>query len=309
MNLIILYIFLIIVIFAILGAKFDFKKVGFFKSFTITIIIVATGIFIGILPMYVGKCGDKAWYTYNIYNTARIYGKGKVSLNSYENSDVIDGVLASYSTPTHLIPDKLKKVIIKKGITELDTAAFASYQNLEEIKLSNTVSSIGNASFSHCNNLRKIDNLGNVNYIGSRAFMYCENLKELYIPSGVTEIKDYTFYNCGQLSQITLHDNIAGIEQCAFYNCTSLQSIQLPNKLKKIGSYAFENCTSLKEITIPESVTIIEKRPFYRCTKLKDIYIIEKSNENDDKWDYINIDDDSKIELGGSSDIVIHWDN
>lgn len=92
-------------------------------------------------------------------------------------------------------------------------------------------------------------------------------------------------------------------------NCTSLQSIQLPNKLKKIGSYAFENCTSLKEITIPESVTIIEKRPFYRCTKLKDIYIIEKSNEYDDKWDYINIDDDSKIELGGSSDIVIHWDN
>lgn len=131
--------------------------------------------------MYVGKCGDNAWYTYNIYNTARIYGKGKVSLNFYENSDVLEGVLASYNTPTHLVPDKLKKVIIKKGITELDTAAFASYQNLEEIKLSNTVSLIGNVSFSHCNNLRKIDNLGNVNYIGSGAFMYCGNLKDIYM--------------------------------------------------------------------------------------------------------------------------------
>ena len=308
MNLIILYIFLIIVIFAILGVKLDFKKVGFLKSFTITIIIVATGIFTGILPIYVGKCGDKAWYTYNIYNTARIYGKGKIALYDYNGLHQSgDG----HELKTNLVSKNLKKVIIGKGITELDTEAFAYYTNLETIKFSQTVTSIGDSSFKNCSSVTKIKNIDNVSYIGYSAFSDCSQLKEITIPNDVSEIKAYTFKNCIQLSQITLNDNITSIERCAFYNCTNLQSIQLPNKLEEIESYAFESCTSLKEITIPESVTIIGKTPFYGCTKLNDIYIIGKSYAN-----WTSSDDEFRKELGldlerklgGTSNTVIHWD-
>ena len=309
MNLIILYVFLIIVIFTILGAKFDFKKVGFLKSLIITCILVVAGIFTGILPMYVGKCGDKAWYTYNIYNTARIHGKGKIALYAFNRHYTLDANGKSQEAKTNLVPEKLKKVVIGKGITELDAEAFAHYTNLETIKFSNTVTSIGDSSFSGCSSLTKIENIDNVIYIGKCAFLDCVKLNEITIPNGVSEIKASTFKNCVQLRQISLPNNLKSIESCAFLDCNNLNKIDLPNGLNKIESYAFENCTSLKEITIPESVTIIGKRPFFGCEKLKDIYIIGKIDENDDKWSEIyTSDDDGKIELGGSSDRVVHWD-
>lgn len=264
MNLIILYIFLIIVIFAILGAKFDFKKVGFLKSFTITIVIVATGIFTGILPMYVGKCGDNAWFTYNIYKTARVYGKGSVSFIKYDENGV---------EKKKIVPVEVKKVILKNGINEIQEKAFYNYKNLENVKISDNVTQIGNHSF-YGTGLKEISIPKNVKSIDSYAFAYT-NIKELKIPDNVKKIEQGAFEGCSNLENVLLPNTITEINNSTFSKCTKLSNINLDN-IKKIEDYAFSE-TGLQEINLPDEIELSSGKAFMACKKLEKVKVSDNN--------------------------------
>lgn len=277
MNLIWLTSGILFILFIMIGLWRGFNK-KYCISTVITIFLFLVLIFTGLFPVKIGKCGENAWYSYNIYNTAKIYGRGKIALYNFDGHHRVQGDDGKYvDAKTNLVSENLKKVIIGKGITELDTEAFAHYKNLETVKFSNTVSSIGYDAFAYCENLKEISLTENINYIGESAFMKCSSLKKIVIPKNVTQIKSRTFSSCEQLSEITLNNNITDIDWMAFVNCKNLKRIELPDSLKVIGREAFQNCIALEEINIPGNVTKIDNYAFYGCKNLKKINVSENN--------------------------------
>ena len=141
--------------------------------------------------------------------------------------------------------NKIRKVIIKDGVTN-----------------------IGNYAFSLCSNMTSVTIPKSVTRIGYCAFKYCFCLISITIPNSVTSIKSNTFEGCSSLTSITIPNSVTSIEQWAFYDCESLTSIAIPNSVSNIGDMAFSGCEALTSITIPSSVTSIGNSAFSYCSGL-----------------------------------------
>ena len=75
---------------------------------------------------------------------------------------------------------KIKKVIIEKGVTNIGGNAFQGYINLAEVHISKTVKKIGYSAFQGCTALTKIDIPNSVIFVGSSAFAGCRKLQEVH---------------------------------------------------------------------------------------------------------------------------------
>ena len=143
---------------------------------------------------------------------------------------------------------KVKKVIIKDGVT-----------------------SIADTAFKDCSNLASIEIPSGVTYMGKQAFMNCQSLTNIEIPSGVKAIWDETFSGCSGLTSVTLPNSMTSIAAKGFYGCSSLTNIEIPSSVTSIGANAFENCSGLSSVTIPDSVTKIQTQAFKGCSGLTSV--------------------------------------
>lgn len=75
---------------------------------------------------------------------------------------------------------KIKKVIIEKGVTNIGSSAFKGCLNLAEVHISKTVKKIGYSAFQGCTALTKIDIPNSVIFVGSSAFAGCRKLQEVH---------------------------------------------------------------------------------------------------------------------------------
>ncbi len=141
-----------------------------------------------------------------------------------------EGEMRDYSSKTSTVAwrkhtETIKKVTIKKGVTNIGTYAFYNCKALECIDISDSVINIGWSAFADCQGLLSVTIPNSVTYIGQEAFSMCKKLTCITIPSSITEI---------------------GFE--AFHGCTELKSITIPKGIQKIGFWAFGGCTSLEKI-------------------------------------------------------------
>lgn len=90
----------------------------------------------------------EANYRYPVSSTANIY-----SYSSNDNS-------------WKPIREKVKKIVIKKGITSIPDNAFNNFNNLTEVEIEDGVKSIGKEAFYYCNALNKIIIPASVTSIG-----------------------------------------------------------------------------------------------------------------------------------------------
>jgi hypothetical protein len=119
------------------------------------------------------------------------------------------------------------EIVIKDGITSIESYAFAWCSNITDITIPDSVTSIG-----------------------SSAFLGCTGLTKIIIPNSVTSIGDYAFGSCYNLTDITISDSVDFIGYGTFKSCSSLTEITIPDSVTSIGSFAFSDCTSLETITI-----------------------------------------------------------
>lgn len=140
--------------------------------------------------------------------------------------------------------NKLEKVIMYDGISDIEICAFNGCDSLKEIIIPKTVKSIGTLAFSDCASLNNIFIENGVQEIGESAFSFCLKIKNIEIPSSVKIIKDG-----------------------AFSVCSSLENVVINNGVKIIGKETFSYLNNAT-ITIPESVTLIEKDSFRSCENL-----------------------------------------
>ena len=167
---------------------------------------------------------------------------------------------------------KVKKLIVKSGITSIQEGLFFRHESLESVEIADSVKKIGLYAFCGCNNLKTII-LGNgIEEIGSGAFNSCQSLRSVNIPKSVTEIGSGAFLNCTNLEYINIPPGVKKIEGSAFGGCHSLSKVIFPDsynsKLSTIDQDAFNNCFALPGIVLPPNVKKIENNAFYGCNNL-----------------------------------------
>ena len=215
-----------------------------------------------------------------------------------------------HGAPWYSKLEKIKKVVINDGVTNIGARAFYNCSGLTSITIPNSVTSIGGAAFCDCSSLTSVTIPNSVTSIGAKAFERCTGLTSITIPNSVTSIEEYTFKNCSSITSITIPNSVTSIGEDAFYNCSSLTSVNItdlvswckinfnnyasnpfyyakhlylngnevkklviPNGITNIKYLAFSGCSSLTSITIPNSVTSIGSDAFSGCSGLTSINI------------------------------------
>lgn len=128
-----------------------------------------------------------------------------------EGTLTISGAWGSMYFPDNKVPwnkyqEDIVKVVVEKGVTGIEVAAF-----------------------SYCANLKSVTISDDIMYIGPYAFCGCTSLESIVIPDGVTDIEYSTFRDCINLTSVTLPESIIEIGHSAFEGCEKLASITLKN--------------------------------------------------------------------------------
>ena len=182
-------------------------------------------------------------------------------------------------TDWHTDKNKVKEIIIKKGVTSIGNYAFWDCSSVTNITIPEGVTSIGVYAFAGCSSVTSITIPEGVTSIGVYAFYGCSSVTSITIPEGVTSIGDSAFSKCSNLASITIPEGVTSIGNYAFSNCSSLANITISEGVTSIGEHAFAGCSSLTNITIPEGVTSIGGYAFAGCSNLTSIGVSE-NNKN-----------------------------
>ncbi|MDD6645728.1 MAG: leucine-rich repeat protein [Oscillospiraceae bacterium] len=253
---------------------------------------------LGDVTEFSGTTGDCKWTCYIPTNTLTVSGNGMMKDYEWYNE-----------CPWYNFRDKINKVVIENGVTNIGAWAFYGFTSLTDVTIPDSVTSIGDFAFSSCTSLTGVTIPNSVTSIGDSAFSGCKCLTKievdennktysslngnLYdksqteliqyavgkedisfkIPDSVTSIGNWAFSHCTSLTGVTIGDSVTSIGKGAFDGCTSLTSITISDSVTIIKDYAFCECTSLTDVTIPDSVTSIEYRAFDGCTSLTSVTI------------------------------------
>ena len=166
---------------------------------------------------------------------------------------------------------EIKKVVVKSGVTKINSGAFYECGNLTNAEIANTVLSIGGSAFAECAQLRTVQIPNTVAAIGSCAFKNCSSLQNIVFPKALQKIEESTFENCTALKNLLISGNVLSIGDYAFKGCTALESIAMQDGTISIGKEAFSNCSKLGSITMPDSVISFGTDIFKYDTALKTV--------------------------------------
>ena len=213
-----------------------------------------------------GKCGKKIKWTLDQNGTLRITGKGAMKNYSYNSKT------GTITAPWGKYTERVRTVIISKGVTTVGSYAFYSCNYLASISLPTGLKAI-NANAFGCTSIGKISIPKGVKTIGTGAFALCQNLVSIDLPAGLTKIGDDAFGHCYNLKSIVIPQGVTSIEPYTFVECYKLESVTIPSSVKKIGFHAFF-CTGLTKVNIPiAGLTSIDRGAFCGCTDLTKIEI------------------------------------
>ena len=138
----------------------------------------------------------------SIEELKEILGKNIYYINLQDcelETDIIENEIFSHNT-------SLKKIILPKNISCLESYAFKNCYSLEEITLNNNLESINEYSFYNCNKLSKINNLEVVQNLGDNVFDSCNNLKTINLGINLKNISGKTFDGV-EITKLTLDSN------------------------------------------------------------------------------------------------------
>lgn len=223
-----------------------------------------------------GTCGADVRWTLSDDGTLTISGTGAMNDGYYGWS--------GYS-------ERVSKVVIEDGVTNVGSSAFYKYKNLTSVTIGNTVETIGKYAFLECGALTSVFIPNSVTSIDSYAFQGCTDIASLTIGDH-TRIGDYAFRYCyvkeltyaegtktafqagfKTITSVVIPSSVTSIGELAFDGCTKLTSITIPNSVTSIDGWAFRNCTSLTSVIIPNSVINIGESTFSGCKSLASVSI------------------------------------
>ena len=197
-----------------------------------------------------GKCGDSATWTLDNTGTLTISGTG--ATYNYDMDD--DGNSAApWCTKARI--QRVNKVVVNSGITELGYSMFSNCTQLTSVSLPSGLKRIGSCLFLGCTRLSAITIPSSVTTIESNAFTHCDSITAITLPSGLRTMGDAVCSQMAKLTTATVSGSVTYLSNYAFNDCPSLKTITLPNTVKSIGICAFRYDTALKDVYFNGSVT------------------------------------------------------
>ena len=211
-----------------------------------------------------GKCGKKLKWTLDKKGTLKITGKG--AMYSYKM------VSGKGNTPWWKHQNKIKKVVVSKGVTTIGSYSFACCESLTGISLPGSLKTIGEGAFGATPGLKNVSLPKGVKTIGRIAFSESA-IESISIPKSVTVIGEGAFA-LSLLKSVVIPSSVTSIGRSAFECCYNLESVKIQDMhLSSIGYRAFADCQKLTEFDIPLSVTSLGEQAFMGCKSLSKVQL------------------------------------
>lgn len=105
-------------------------------------------------------------------------------------------------SPWYSKRDKIQKVVIENGVTNIGNNAFYNCSSLTSVTISNSVTNIGGCAFYKCSSLTSVTIPNSVTSIGSSAFEKCSGLTTITISCSVINIGSEAFHDCSKIKEI-----------------------------------------------------------------------------------------------------------
>ena len=141
-------------------------------------------------------CGAEAKWSYNKdKKELTITGKGEITWDS-DWSDL-----------------KIKSVVVKKGITKIDSYTFSGLYKLKNISLPSTIKVIGDNAFENTA-IKTFKISSNIQKMGTSVFSDCDELEE--VEWNYKNIPAYTFSSCDNLKTVKIKSKIKSVKNSAF---------------------------------------------------------------------------------------------
>ena len=163
----------------------------------------------------------------------------------------------------------LRRVTVKRGVTQIGSGCFKGCANLVEAKLCIDIQQIGDEAFYHCTRLKKARLPARVKRVGKSAFADCRALEAVAVPQTLKAIEEKVFAGCFSLKELETGMCLETIGEGAFAGCLSLESIGFHYSLRTIESGAFAGCESLKTLRVCSPLYHIGQGAFSGCKSLE----------------------------------------
>lgn len=272
------------------------------------------------IPNSVSSIGSNAFYSYTAIiadkgsyalqyaaeNNIRYYGywsvkNGTLTIGGNNGMDKIFDTYTNSASgsrghaPWKDYAEKVTKVIIDDGITDVGGYAFYKFNNLKTVSIPNTVTQVQMHAFRDCGELENVIIPSSCTALDSTAFDHCSALKSISIPANVTSI-DHELSMLGRtifagcLSMETINVDSSNTSFCSVDGVLFTKDMktllkypdgkkgeiyEIPHGVTNIGNQAFLYSNYLSRLIIPKTM---EKIDYYALstlftdTNLTDIY-------------------------------------
>lgn len=161
-----------------------------------------------------GKCGDSATWTLDNTGTLTISGTG--ATYNYDMDD--DGNSAApWCTKARI--QRVNKVVVNSGITELGYSMFSNCTQLTSVSLPSGLKRIGSCLFLGCTRLSAITIPSSVTTIESNAFTHCDSITAITLPGGLRTMGDAVCSQMAKLTTATVSGSVTYLSNYAFNDC------------------------------------------------------------------------------------------
>lgn len=170
-------------------------KIIRFFAFVVTVFLIFQSPVSANAEMENGNCGENSSFSMSKVGTLVISGNGKVT--------------KYFSDDKNIKAEKIQRIVVEEGITELGNKCFAGLTEVKEITLPTTLQVIGYASFTGCNSLQTVKIPDAVKRIESYAFSSCENLQILMFGTSVEKVAKSYAKNSIALRKVVNYSDIS----------------------------------------------------------------------------------------------------
>ena len=263
----------------------DLQMKRVLRTALLVLLLGAAGMKNGYAYDFSAVCSTGQTLYYNITDTTnhyvRITHPNNSTSNPWGNYTKPEGVL--------VLPDNVMNEGIAYTVTSIDSYAFYSCYDIEELTIGSEIAAVYDYSFWNCPSLTMV----HFNAINcTRMYTYVAGstvwnsyyrsvfntgnstngvsaITTLTIGENVTSIPDYAFRNCNGLATVNWNAvNVTNYAGSAFLECTNLTTVVFGNQVQTIPANAFSSFNSIIDLTIGNSVTSVGNNAFSGCSGL-----------------------------------------
>ena len=192
----------------------------------------------------------------------------------------------------------LASIYIGRTMTNV-TSPFKGETSLSKVTLGRGMTSLQSDAFAGCTGIKELVIEGGESAITIDCKFNDSPIEKLHIGRNGT----YAFNNRVDLKEVSVGDNVTSLPNDAFNGCSNITSLKLGNKLETIGSGAFTGCATLMNVystnLTPPTGVVFDNKTYLQGT----LYVVKGSKaayEAADGWkEFWEIIDNLPFEVNG----------